>query len=312
MERTLTQEEKIKRAEEIYLRRKSNENGYGRRTATVNVSDQKNYGLLKKVILQMLICLVIYFIFYLIQNSNYIFSEEVLNRTKEVLSYDIDLSGIYEMVVNFFSEDSENILVNGDTNNLIEDTNSINEESNAVNNDNTNVVNNISQIEGGIGGAEVEETALSASIEKTSFEKDLNIETDEEYIKNNFSLIIPVKGIVSSEFGIRNVDNPIVSKNHAGIDIAANTGTDIYAAMEGKVVICSTTGDYGYHIKIENKDVTTLYAHCSKLCVKKGDYVSKGQKIAEVGSTGKTTGPHLHFEIARNGKYINPRSILDF
>lgn len=137
-------------------------------------------------------------------------------------------------------------------------------------------------------------------------------QTDEEYIKSNFSLIKPVEGIVSSEFGKRDVDNPIVSKNHTGIDIAANTGTSIKAAMDGKVTISSTVGDYGYHIQIENNDVATLYGHCSKLLVKKGDIVKQGQVIAEVGSTGKSTGPHLHFEIKRANRYINPRSILQF
>ncbi len=137
-------------------------------------------------------------------------------------------------------------------------------------------------------------------------------QTDEEYIKANFSFIKPIEGIVSSEFGHRDVDNPIVSKNHTGIDIAANTGTQIKAAMEGTVTISSTVGDYGYHIKIENKDVMTLYGHCSKLLVKKGETVKQGQIIAEVGSTGKSTGPHLHFEIKRGNTYINPRNILQF
>ena len=103
-----------------------------------------------------------------------------------------------------------------------------------------------------------------------------------------------------------------MSKNHTGIDIAANTGTKIVAAMEGTVTVSSTTGDYGYHIKITNGDVSTLYAHCSKLYVKEGDVVTQGQEIAEVGSTGKSTGPHLHFEIMRGQTYINPRNILEF
>ncbi|MCI9000447.1 MAG: M23 family metallopeptidase [Clostridia bacterium] len=65
-------------------------------------------------------------------------------------------------------------------------------------------------------------------------------------------------------------------------------------------------------MKITNNDVSTLYAHCSKLYVKEGDIISQGQEIAEVGSTGKSTGPHLHFEIIRNDNYLNPRDILEF
>lgn len=294
MERTLTSEEKIKRAEEIYLRRK---NGYtSRNVATVNVSEQKNYGLFKKMILQIAICLLIYFIFYLIQNSNYVFSEDVINKTKEILSYDINFSEIY----NFFMQGMDNV------NQGILPTNN---EENTINNE-------INAIEGNnaIGGAELENVVMEniiANEEKEEPKKEVVI-TDDEYIKDTFSPIKPVEGIVSSEFGIRDVNNPIVSKNHTGIDIAANTGTEIKASIDGTVTISSSYGDYGKHIKITNNDVSTLYAHCSELFVKVGDTVKKGDKIACVGSTGKSTGPHLHFEIIRGETYINPRNILEF
>ena len=308
MERTLTPEEKIKRAEEIYARRRS---GYTRnKVATVNVSKEKNYDILKKIILQILICLLIYFIFYLIQNSNYVFSEDVINKTKEILSYDIDLQGMYTQFVNGFNNWSAGIVDTSEQTNTI-DTNVINQnviqDSNVINTQNT-----LSQ--NAIGGAELqnvvmEDIQVSADENNEKPEEPL---TDDEYIKSNFSFIKPVEGIVSSEFGLRDVANPVVSKNHTGIDIAANTGTKIVAAMEGTVTVSSTTGDYGYHIKITNGDVSTLYAHCSKLYVKEGDVVTQGQEIAEVGSTGKSTGPHLHFEIMRGQTYINPRNILEF
>lgn len=308
MERTLTPEEKIKRAEEIYARRRS---GYTRnKVATVNVSEEKNYGLLKKMILQILICLLIYFIFYLIQNSNYVFSEDVINKTKEILSYDIDLQGMYTQFVNGFNNWSAGIVDTSEQTNTI-DTNVINQnviqDSNVINTQNT-----LSQ--NAIGGAELQ-NAVMEDIQVSADENNEKPEeplTDDEYIKSNFSFIKPVEGIVSSEFGLRDVANPVVSKNHTGIDIAANTGTKIVAAMEGTVTVSSTTGDYGYHIKITNGDVSTLYAHCSKLYVKEGDVVTQGQEIAEVGSTGKSTGPHLHFEIMRGQTYINPRNILEF
>lgn len=63
---------------------------------------------------------------------------------------------------------------------------------------------------------------------------------------------------------------------------------------------------------IKSGDVTTLYAHCSKIYINKGDYIVQGQEIAEVGATGNATGPHLHFEIRRNGTLINPEEIIDF
>lgn len=297
LERALTQEERIRRAEEIYNRRRQ---GSTRTTARVNVQEEKNYGLFKKMILQIAICLLIYFIFYLVQNSNYIFSQEVLNRTKEILSYDIDLPVMYQQTMNFFEQQMQGIVPEKQ------------EDSNTMNNEVDEIQTN--EAEGNaIGGAELKnvvmEDTLAASMDE---EKETIPQTDDEYIRSNFSFIKPINGVVSSEFGQRDVDNPIVSKNHTGIDLAADVGTVIYASMEGTVTISSTVGEYGHHIKIENQDVGTLYAHCSKLYVNQGDVVKQGQEIGEVGTTGKSTGPHLHFEIMRGNTYTNPRNILDF
>lgn len=282
MERSLTPEEKIKRAEEIYYRRR---NQYTRtNVATVNVSEGKNYGLFKKLILQVLICLLIYFIFYLIQTSNYIFSEDVINKTKEILSYDINIPDLYNKAVDYINS---NWAVDNIEENAVDNQNTVKEE-NAE--DVNKVEENTIDTENAIGGGDFEDVVLSSTDleKKEDVEEDIQPETDEEYIKKNFSFIKPITGIVSSEFGLRNVDNPIVSKNHTGIDIAADTGTVIYAAMEGTVKVSSTVGSYGYHIKIENKDVSTLYAHCSKLYVKVGDEIKQGDAIAEVGSTGNS------------------------
>lgn len=314
LERTLTGEEKIRKAEEIYKRRRGGYS-YGRdnRALKVSVKEEKNFSLFKKMILQIAICFVIYFIYYLIQNSNYIFSEEVLAKTKEVLSYDIDIASLYEYTTNFFKEKMS--LIENDTTptNEITEQNTVNSEDNQNNEQNNEENKNEgenNEENNGVGGAEIdnaviEDTSLASSEEEKP-------QTNEEYIKSNFSFEKPVEGVVSSEFGQRDSDNPIVSKNHLGIDIAANTGTVIRAAMDGKVTVSSKVGDYGQHIKIVNNDVTTLYAHCSKLYVKEGDIIKKGQEIAEVGETGKATGPHLHFEIIRGITYINPRNILQF
>lgn len=71
-------------------------------------------------------------------------------------------------------------------------------------------------------------------------------------------------------------------------------------------------GDYGKHLKIENNGVETLYAHCSKILVNENDSIQIGQEIAKVGSTGNSTGPHLHFEIRYLGEFIDPSKILEF
>lgn len=273
----------------------------------VSIKEKRDYGLFKKMFLQIAICLVIYFIFYLVQNSNYIFSEGVLEKTKQVLSYDIDIGKIYEQTMNFVSQQMEQI-----NQEAKQETNSLqdNIDQNVVKNEVEN--QDLIQENNGVGGAELENVIMENTIITSTSQQEPISQTDDEYIKCNFSFVKPIEGIVSSEFGQRDSSNPIVSKNHTGIDIAAKTGTVIRSSMEGTVTISSTEGDYGYHIKITNNDVSTLYAHCSKLYVGQGEKVVQGQEIAEVGSTGKSTGPHLHFEIMRNSTYINPRNILQF
>lgn len=101
-------------------------------------------------------------------------------------------------------------------------------------------------------------------------------------------------------------------RGHTGMDIASYAGTPIYASASGIVtkVAYNRTG-YGYHIKISHGgNVETLYAHCSKLHVKVGQWVSQGDKIADMGRTGNTTGNHLHFEIRSNGKYLDPAKYI--
>ncbi len=108
-------------------------------------------------------------------------------------------------------------------------------------------------------------------------------------------------GYVSSAFGNRS------RGYHTGVDYALSYGSPIYASDGGTVTSSGWGGGYGYMIKISHGNgYETLYAHCSKLVVKYGAKVAKGQVIAYVGSTGNSTGPHLHFEIRKNGSYVNP------
>ncbi|MDP3745042.1 MAG: M23 family metallopeptidase [Methylotenera sp.] len=98
---------------------------------------------------------------------------------------------------------------------------------------------------------------------------------------------------------------------HEGLDFTASTGTSIYAAAGGIVSSAEQTPDYGKIVKIDHGfGLETRYAHGSKLMVKAGQRVEKGQKIAEVGSTGRSTGPHLHYEIRLNGNPLDPRKYL--
>ncbi|MBC7698317.1 MAG: M23 family metallopeptidase [Bacteroidia bacterium] len=98
---------------------------------------------------------------------------------------------------------------------------------------------------------------------------------------------------------------------HEGLDFPADVGTPIYAAAGGIVTVAEQTPDYGKLIKIDHgSGLETRYAHASRLLVKVGDRVEKGQEIAEVGSTGRSTGPHLHYEIRLDGNALDPRQYL--
>lgn len=114
----------------------------------------------------------------------------------------------------------------------------------------------------------------------------------------------PVTGIISSRYG----DRDGRSSGHGGLDIAAPSGTPIYACGDGTVIQAGWYGGYGNLVIIDHGNgVQTYYGHCSALYVTKGETVSSGEKIAAVGSTGDSTGPHLHLEIRINGSRINPQ-----
>ncbi len=116
---------------------------------------------------------------------------------------------------------------------------------------------------------------------------------------------------ISSPYGYR--PHPITGTNklHSGIDYAAPLGTAIYAAEDGVVLTSGWVNGYGYTVTVNHgSGYVTLYAHCSKLLVSAGQSVTKGQTIARVGSTGNSTGNHLHFEVKVNGKAVNPAGYL--
>lgn len=119
---------------------------------------------------------------------------------------------------------------------------------------------------------------------------------------------IPVTGTISSRYG---VSSRIRRSNHTGLDIAAITGTPIKVMADGVVTNASYSGSYGNLVKVDHGNgVETWYAHTSKMYVKKGQEVKAGDEIATVGSTGNSTGPHLHLEIRLNGEHINPQEYV--
>ena len=299
MDREISVEEKIRRAEDIYRRR----NGI----QTNNESKKKSRPI-KKLFSQIMVCFLIYAFFYIIHNSSYIFSEDFLNRTREMFSKNINIVQIYNNVKNNLvnrskTESEEN--VENITENQAEKTN---EEINADLNKQTET-ENLSKNDENIGGAE-DVTPLEENNKNNQEEKSQE-ELDVEYIKNNVNFINPIYGQISSTFGWRTPTSASVPKYHTGLDIAATIGTVIKSATDGTVVLSSSEGDYGKHLEIEIGELLIIYAHCNKLYLSKGDVVKQGQEIAEVGSTGNSTGPHLHFEIRRQGRYIDPQLIID-
>lgn len=293
-------EEKIKRAEEIYARRQE---GNQRRTATVTVNDgnKKDIKLLKKMIIQIVVSLLIYMVIYIIQNNNYIFSEEFLNKANEILSYDMNFVQIYQNL----KENIEQGI------NQLKNDEGMNDEEGTDNNENAiggAVENNIEDIDTIQNDTE---DNIQTSEENTNIEQLSQEEQDIANIKATTTFIKPVEGTISSRYGLREPTTSTVPKNHTGVDIAANTGTKIIASTGGEVVLSSEEGDYGKHLKIQIGEVSIIYAHCNSLYVKQGDIITQGQEIAEVGSTGNSTGPHLHFEIRISERTIDPEKILE-
>ena len=148
------------------------------------------------------------------------------------------------------------------------------------------------------------EVAKANTIEK------LNIDTTEEISNINGIKIatLPVTGTISSRYG---VSSKIRVSTHTGLDIAAATGTPIKVVADGTVTFAAYNGSYGYLVKVDHGNgVETWYGHTSKMLVKAGQEVKSGDTIALVGSTGNSTGPHLHFEVRINGEHVNPQKYL--
>lgn len=317
MEKTISVEERIRRAEQRYYNsnleynytRKNNEI---KKETPQNIKSKIKNKIVIKLIKEIIICLVIYIVFYCIINNNSLFSNDVREKTKEILSIDINFANLYSNTKCYILklwEDMKSIEKNHIDEKITETTN--------------RTIDDVQENNENIGGAIDEEENVQENSEQVSLidnEQQENIqdvqlsqmEEDAKFIKENISLVKPIEAVVSSRYGLRNPTTITVPKNHTGIDLAASTGTKIISATDGTVVLNSSEGDFGKHIKIQNGDTIFIYAHCSKIYVNEGDEIKQGQEIAEVGTTGNTTGPHLHFEIRYQNRTIDPELILEF
>lgn len=139
----------------------------------------------------------------------------------------------------------------------------------------------------------------------------------QEHIQDNLTRlratpsILPARGWISSEFGYRM--NPFSGRRtfHKGIDIANYAGTPVYAPADGVVTFAGPRGGYGNVVQISHGyGIVTRFGHNSRIVVKRNDRVRRGDKIAEIGSTGRSTAPHLHYEVVLRGKAVNPRPFI--
>ena len=150
--------------------------------------------------------------------------------------------------------------------------------------------------------------SIETAIEKKEKEEAEKREKESHTVQGVYLQVTPVSGIITSRFGNR---ESIRSSGHTGLDIAAPYGTSIKAAASGTVTFAGYSGGYGYVVKMSHGNgVETYYGHCSKLYVSAGQKIDAGDVIAAVGSTGNSTGNHLHFEVRVNGSEVNPQNYL--
>lgn len=314
MEKTMSVEERIRRAEERYNKK----NGYtaqiGNSRNELNIKNKvsEKKKTTKKLLMQIFVCLVIYVAFYSITNRDYIFSDNFKNDVNIFLKDKTKIYAMYENSKEFVNSkilhqnEEEDNEVNNVNEQTIDDTNNIEEQQ---------IENTSEQQElqsENIGGADesIEQTDTTNTDNTENVEKS-QMEIDADKIKSSISFINPIEGRITSTFGWRNPTVSTVPKYHTGLDIAAVSGTVIKSATDGKVIMASSKGDYGNHYQIQINDVIIIYAHCQKLYLKEGDSVVQGQEIGEVGSTGNSTGPHLHFEVRIEDRKVDPQLILN-
>lgn len=244
MEKVLRSDDKIRKAEEIYYRRKM-----GLPNSSRIYNDEKKTYLGAKIFLELLVILNLSLVIVAVQNKDFIFTEDFLNMVSQ---YNINLT---KSVKSLVGEDLEleNIVQIEPTNEELDD-----------------LKQNVSSLEEAIVPNEEQVSSIS------------QMDLDVEEISQNYSFEKPIDGVVTSLFGSRESVYQNVTGYHTGVDIGADKGTSIKAASSGTVVLVSSKGDYGKHLKIENGKMQTLYAHCSKILVKEGETINVGQEIAKV------------------------------
>lgn len=233
-------------------------------------------------------------------------AEEVVNKLKEKDSENKDKLGIIEKYTTASLDRTTS-----------EEEDNSNEESNNENSDTTaedGKKEKLSTVDETVDNLYVEKKVVATPKKSKSSYKNIGVQVDNSqssvYTNLGVSLIRPVTSgfqMISSRFGWRSRDN------HKGLDIAAKYGSPIYASCGGKVIASGQAAGYsgyGNVVVIQVGSITFIYGHCSAVYVTTGSTVVQGQHIAAVGSTGMSTGNHLHFEIRVNGSAVDPQNYV--
>lgn len=270
------------------------ENTYVRRRSVRDASQNKNkantseYKLVNNIIRQTIICCVIFVIITSIKNINTPFTSAVAGRITSVLQYTVNVDNAYKSVLTFAGKSG---LAN----------------ANKISANSADKMNDIER-EGGDGNIVA---AMTGSLSLEPFEKRPSIEEGE--VKVPTDIIPPVSGQITSKFGTR--IHPLFDKElfHSGVDIDAPKGTLVKSVLDGEIVKAEKDGTYGKFVKIKHsQDLYSVYAHLNEIDVKVGQKVNKADTIGKLGDSGKTTGVHLHFELWKSDKVLDPMRYIHF
>lgn len=266
---------------------------YRKRKNLGSYNQKHNNSLAITIARQLVICLLILLVVAIIKRIQVPFTKNISEKIKYVVTHNIDFTNLYNKIDEIIAK-----ITNKEKPNLTKDSdNALQEDNNStLADDNTSTYD---------ANTDYKEPVVAG-------EMYIPDEVSMESPEINVRLIAPVNGTVSSPFGERMHPIKKTMEFHRGIDIEAKEGTQIRAALGGEVVEASEGPTYGKYIRIQHGDgIITVYAHCSKLIAEKGQTVKQGDIIAEVGDTGAAIGSHLHFELWKDGKSLNPSNYID-
>jgi murein DD-endopeptidase MepM/ murein hydrolase activator NlpD len=276
-------------------------NRYGK-----NRKDKREEDFVQNIMKQIAVCCIIFLVIFGMNNINSPITDKLMGQIKSALVYTVDFNKTYKSVATF-----ANSLGTKDSSGSVsikdEDIpKEMNNPSSQGNDSDINTLqNNLNDT------ADQKDGHLEGKLDLDSQEQ-IPAEAQGTAVKINQKIVVPLNGVVTSKFGMRN--HPLFQKDlfHTGIDIDGKKGENIVAAIDGEVEEVGYNDNYGKYVRLKHEDdIYTFYAHCSEVSVKKGQQVKNGDIIAKVGDLGITVGAHLHFEISKKDKVLDPLQYID-